>query len=47
MKKKLLTLANFLTVVSITCGVIAYHKWTGFMGDASLVTGMAAFIVGI
>ncbi len=46
MLKKVLTLANLLTVVSIGMGIIAY-KYGDLYGHASLVTGIAAFGVGI
>jgi hypothetical protein len=45
--KKHLTFSNFLTVVSIICGVVAYFKLPMLMGNASLATGIAAFGAGL
>jgi len=47
MMKKHLTIANFLTVVSIVCGIIAYFKAPVLMSNTSLATGIAAFTAGI
>ena len=47
MIKKICTWANFFTIVSLACGAIAY-RWCGdVMGDASMITGTVAFLVGL
>jgi len=47
MLKKIFTLANFLTIASIACGIIAYFRYGIIMSHASLATGISAFLVGL
>ena len=46
-KKKLCTWANFWTVVSLGLGLLAYKISGNWLGDASMVTGTIAFLVGL